>query len=72
MPNFSYVARSADGIRVTGSLIAATERDVVNSLSKKLLFPISVEVEKAALKVSFGGRVSEQRIATFYSQLASL
>ena len=72
MPNFSYVARSADGIRVTGSLVAATERDVVNSLSKKLLFPISVEVEKAALKVSFGGRVGEQRIATFYSQLASL
>lgn len=72
MPNFTYTARSLDGQRVSGSLAAASEREVINALGQKSLFPIKVEIEKGPAKVSFGGRVSEQRIATFYSQLASL
>jgi len=72
MPSFVYTARTAGGERVAGSMVAATERDVITSLSAKSLFPISVALEKAASQPLFGGRVSQQRIATFYSQLASL
>ena len=72
MPNFSYTARSLDGQRVTGTLTAATEREVVSMLGQKSLFPIKVEQEKTPQKIQFSGRVSEQKIATFYSQLASL
>ncbi len=72
MPNFAYVARNAAGQKITGSLAAASERDVINTLTQKSLFPVSVAAEKSSTPISLGGRVSEQRIATFYSQLASL
>lgn len=72
MPSFVYTARTTAGERITGSMVAATERDVVASLTNKSLFPISVGLEKASGAPLFGGRVSQQRIATFYAQLASL
>ena len=72
MPSFVYTARTTAGERVAGTMVAATERDVITSLTTKSLFPISVALEKAASQPLFGGRVSQQRIATFYSQLASL
>ncbi|MFO0263340.1 MAG: type II secretion system F family protein, partial [Planctomycetota bacterium] len=72
MPTFTYTARSLDGQRVTGSLSANTEREVISMLGQKSLFPIKVEQEKVQQKLQFSGRVSEQKIATFYSQLASL
>lgn len=73
MPSFSYVARDAGGKRITGNMDAATERDVISSLTGKSLFPVQVDEEKQkTLNLSFGGRVSGQVVATFYSQLASL
>lgn len=72
MPSFVYTARTTAGERITGSMVAATERDVVASLTGKSLFPISVAAERPAAAPLFGGRVSQQRIATFFSQLASL
>jgi len=73
MPDFSYTARNATGEMVSGSMSANTERDVVNALSGKSLFPIKVESQEAAKAISFGGgRVSDQKIAVFYEQLASL
>ena len=71
MPKFDYVAREMSGKRVKGTLTANTERDVLNSLSAKSLFPVSVtSAEKS--QVQFSGRVSGAKIAGFYSQLASL
>lgn len=72
MPNFTYVARDLAGQKISGTLAAATERDVINALSRKSLFPIEVAVESTATGISFGGRVSDQKIAVFYGQLASL
>ena len=72
MADFTYIARDAAGERVTGSMSAATERDVINMLTGKSLFPVSVEAEKQAISFSFGSRVSGQKIAVFYEQLASL
>ncbi len=72
MPNFTYVARDMQGQKISGELPAASERDVINLLTGRSLFPISIKAEKASASASFGGGISSQRIATFYSQLASL
>lgn len=73
MPSFSYVARDAGGNRVTGNMDAANERDVINMLTGKSLFPVQVDEQKSrSLNFSIGGGVSGAIIATFYGQLASL
>ncbi len=72
MPNYNFVARDRQGQKITGTLTAATERDVINILTGRALFPIAVDAERPSAAVSLGGRVSQQRMATFYSQLASL
>ncbi len=72
MPNYSYIARNMSGEKITGSMAAATERDVVNTLTGKSLFPISIATEKSSAAVTLGGKVSTQKVATFYDQLASL
>lgn len=72
MADFTYIARDSAGQRITGSMSAATERDVINFLAGKSLFPVVVEPEKQARTLSFGGRVSGQKIAVFYEQLSSL
>ncbi len=72
MADFTYIARDASGQRVTGSMSAATERDVINVLAGKSLFPVSVEPEKRSVSLSLGGRISGQKMAVFYDQLAAL
>jgi type II secretory pathway component PulF len=73
MPEFAYIARDQSGIRVTGSLSAQSERDVVNTLTGRNLFPVSVSESVAPKQFSFSfGRVGAQTMANFYSQLASL
>ena len=53
-------------------MTAATERDVINMLTGKSLFPVSVEPEKQISSFSLSGGVSGQKIAVFYDQLAAL
>jgi type II secretory pathway component PulF len=73
MPEFTYTARNMTGEIVSGSMSANTERDVVTSLSGQSLFPIKVvSGKKPSSGVSFGGRVSDQKIAMFYEQFATL
>ena len=72
MPSFTYIARDAVGQKVTGNLEAASERDVINMLTNKQLFPVVVDEQKQRALNLGGGRVSGQVIADFYSQLASL
>ena len=72
MPDFSYTARDMSGEKVSGTLSALTERDVVNLLTGKSLFPIEVKsLEKKQITIG-GGGVNPQLISTFYEQLASL
>ena len=72
MPEFSYTARDNSGEKVSGTLSALTERDVVNTLTGKSLFPIEVKsLERKQITIG-GGRVKPQVISTFYEQLASL
>ncbi len=72
MPEYAYIARDAAGQRVTGSVAAGSEREVLSILSGKALFPITVTVEKAQSSTHSRKRVSGQLMATTYSQLASL
>ena len=73
MPEYNYKARNLQGEITSGSMFANTEKDMVGALSAKGLFPVSVtaEVEKKQIRIG-GGRVSDQKIAAFYEQLASL
>jgi general secretion pathway protein F/type IV pilus assembly protein PilC len=72
MPDFAYVARDSAGQRVSGTLSAATEREVINILSGRSLFPVQVAADKAAAAPGANLRVRPQTMATIYSQLAAL
>lgn len=74
MPDFKYTARNLAGELVSGSMSANTERDVITSLTGQSLFPVKVaSVAEKKAGISFGGgRVNDQKIATFYEQLATL
>lgn len=71
MPDFAYIARDMTGQKVTGTLSAQTEREVIAILSGKSLFPVQVSADKA---VAPGAhlRVRGQQMATVYSQMAAL
>ena len=72
MPDFAYVARDAAGQKVTGSLSAATEREVINILTGRSLFPVKVAADKTATAPGAKLRVRAQMMATVYSQMAAL
>ncbi len=73
MPEFTYTARSLDGERVSGTLSAATEREVIGVLSGKSLFPIAVAPLKEKKSVGLRGwRINDQTQANFFASLASL
>jgi general secretion pathway protein F/type IV pilus assembly protein PilC len=72
MPEFTYTARNIDGTKVSGKMSANTERDVIGALSQQSLFPIEVTTPQPSKPITFGGGVSDQKIAVFYEQLASL
>ena len=42
MPDFSYVARNLQGEKVSGSISAASEKEVVSMLSAQALLPVNV------------------------------
>ena len=48
MPDYAYTARDATGQKISGTLSAATEREVLGILSGRSLFPVSVKATKAA------------------------
>ena len=72
MPDFAYIARDPAGARVTGSLTAASEHEVLTILSGKSLFPVKVAVEKAGTGPLSRKRVGGQLMANTYNQLSSL
>ncbi len=75
MPEFTYIARGLDGNKVSGTITANSEVEVTTALSNQSLFPIEVQSPQKAKSFSlggFGGGISDQKIALFYEQLASL
>jgi type II secretory pathway component PulF len=71
MQDFAYVARDTSGQKISGTLSAASERDALNMLSGKALFPIQVTAQKQKVRSGLG-RVKGQTMAIVYAQLASL
>ncbi|MDX1947605.1 MAG: type II secretion system F family protein [Pirellulaceae bacterium] len=72
MPDFAYIARDLTGQKVSGTISATTEREVLSILSGKSLFPVQVRADKAAAAPGANLKVSGQTMATVYSQLAQL
>lgn len=72
MPEFRYIARNSEGIRVESVVNAATEHEAVTSITSGGLFLLEINPVVAAAVSEKVGRVSAQRMAAFYSQLADL
>lgn len=73
MPDFAYVAKTATGEQITGTLTAASEREALSILGERALFPLKVAKDKPAR--SWGGgskRVKPQVLATTLMQLGDL
>jgi type II secretory pathway component PulF len=75
MPDFTYTARVPSGQQTTGTLSAASEREVMMLLDQRGLFPVRIQPAKAArggFSLGFGRRIKTRYLATFYAQLADL
>lgn len=72
MPDFAYIARDRTGQQVSGTMSAATDREVLSLLAGKALFPVKVTAKAAAVQPGANLRVKGQIMATFYAQLAAL
>lgn len=74
MPEFTYVARGLDGKRVSGTLSAGSEREVVSMLGAKSLFPVEVATDQPrnGQVTASRGRVADGALVNFFSSLASL
>lgn len=75
MPDFAYIARDTTGRRVTGTLQAPNQRDVLAQLDKRSLFPIQVSAADPKAQAVTGRRskrVKPQLVAVMYGQLAGL
>jgi len=73
MPQFSYLARTASGDDVTGVITAGSERETLNLLAEKALYPMQVRgLDGAAPRWKLGRRVKPSLVATNLSQLADL
>ena len=72
MPDFHYIARTATGSKVSGTVDAASEREAVQMLARKTLFPLKFTTDAVATAKTSRKRVKGQIMATVYSQLSSL
>ena len=72
MPEFSYTARDLDGEKVNGRISAASQREALNLLSGRSLFPLSVTAGSISTSELARKRVKGQVMAMTYSQLSSL
>lgn len=72
MPDFTYTARDRSGKRVAGVLAGANQREVLQQLGQKALFPLEVKPAPVAQAIFGKGRVRKQAVGTFFGQLADL
>lgn len=75
MPQFNYVARTASGQDVTGSISAGSKRETLLALAERSLFPLRVDVAgdgQAIGRWMPRRRIKGQLVATNLAQLADL
>jgi len=75
MPQFTYVARTASGQDVTGSMSAGSKRETLLALAERSLYPLHVEAARGSLSLGRWRprrRIKPQLVATNLAQLADL
>lgn len=72
MPDFAYVARTAQGARVEGVLSAGSQREALSALAGKELFPVQVKATGGKVRLAGGVKVRPQAMSQFYVQLGAL
>ena len=72
MPDFAYVARNAQGVKVTGMISAASEREAAAMIVGQSLFPVNVSVSRSATAFLQSKKVRGQIMAVVYAQMAAL
>jgi general secretion pathway protein F/type IV pilus assembly protein PilC len=75
MPQFTYVARTASGQDVTGSISAGSKRETLLALAERSLFPLRVEASDEGQSLGRWlprRRIKGQLVATNLAQLADL
>lgn len=74
MPDYRYIAMEASGQQVEGVLAAATEQEVLRTLTGRSLFPVKVAPVEApkSQQIQIRRRVRARHLATFFTQLADL
>lgn len=74
MPSFTYTARNAEGLTISGVVAADSEQQALRSLDEQALFPVEIREGGMAARSVGGGRkkVSPTNAAVFYSQFADL
>ncbi len=69
---YEYIARTAGGEQVTGTMQADSEAAVVRTLDDRELFPVRVEQSADAARAARGGKVRIRDLSVFYGQLSDL
>ena len=72
MPDFAYTARDMQGQKISGTLSATSEREVLTVLTGRSLFPLEIAEAKQRANLMSSKRVRGQLMATTYAQLAAL
>src|SRR5688572_27682930 len=72
MPDFTYEAIARTGLRSTGTLSAATEREAATMLDARGLFPVRVTASHTGGPGRGIGGVGRRHVSTMFSQLADL
>jgi general secretion pathway protein F/type IV pilus assembly protein PilC len=72
MPDYAYVARSANGEDVAGTIVAASLREAIAILAERSLYPLKVEPVRERFRVPFRRRVGPSQLATSLTQLSDL
>lgn len=73
MPDFLYKARTTSGKDVTGTMTAASKRDILAALAQRSLFALHVEcLEKNEPAAKVATRIKSGAVATNLAQLADL
>ncbi len=72
MPEFSYTARDANGQKVSGTISADGQREVMAALAARSLFPVKVQANSPVIENKRVRRVPAQLMAMAYGQMADL
>jgi len=73
MPEFAYIARNSSGKDVSGTMTAASKREILSALADRSLFPVRVTAaENKATAWRSRTKVKTQLVATNLMQLSDL